>query len=179
MQFKESLSEACGECRCRFCNTTFCTSQFSCKTRQEVVLCLFRCQNGNRRKYAECIRRKEDNFLSSRSRGNRTYNVVNMINRIGNTGIFCYALIVKINLSVFIQCNIFQKCVTFDCIIDIRFGFFIQVNNLCIASAFKVKYTVIIPAVFVITNKETFRVCGKCCLTCTGKTEEDSGILAV
>ena len=32
---------------------------------------------------------------------------------------------------------------------------------------------------FVITDEETFRICGKCCLTCSGKTEEDSCVLTV
>ena len=77
-----------------------------------------------------------------------------MINWIRYTCIFCYALICKVNLSFCIQCNVLKKSVAFDCIVDIWFGFFIQVNNFCVASTFKVEYAVVIPAMFVITNKE-------------------------
>ena len=31
----------------------------------------------------------------------------------------------------------------------------------------------------VITDQETFRVCGKSCFTCSGKSEEDSGVFTV
>ena len=31
----------------------------------------------------------------------------------------------------------------------------------------------------VITDQKTLRICGKCCLTCSGKTEEDCCVLSV
>ena len=43
--------------------------------------------------------------------------------------------------------------------VDIRFRFLIKVDNLSVASAFKVEYTVVIPAVFVITDEKSLRVC--------------------
>src|SRR5699024_8648210 len=48
-----------------------------------------------------------------------------------------------------------------------------------IASSLEVEYAVVIPAVLVITDEQSLRVCGKSCLTCSGKAEEDSCILAV
>ena len=179
MQFQECLAEACGEGRCRLGDTTFCTGQFCGEAGQEVVLCLLRSQDRYRRKYAECVSGEEDNFLSCRSCGYRTNDVLNMIDRIRYTSILCNALIVEINLSVFIYCNILKKSVTFDSIVDIWLRLFVQVDNLCIAAAFEVEYAVVIPAVLVITDQKTFRVCGKSCLTCSGKSEEDSCVLAV
>ena len=90
-----------------------------------------------------------------------------MVNWIRYTSVFCNALISKINLTISIKCYILKKSVTLDCIVDIRFRIFIKVDNLSIASTFKVEYTVIIPAVFIITDEETLRICRKCCLTCT------------
>ena len=68
---KECLSEASGECRSWLCDSTLCTCKLSCKSRQEVVLCLLRCQNRYWRKYTECICRKEDNVLSCWCRRNQ------------------------------------------------------------------------------------------------------------
>ena len=60
-------------------------------------------------------------------------------------------------MPFFVQSNVLKQSVTFDCIVDIRFGFFVQVDNFCIASAFEVEYAVVIPAVLVITDQKTFR----------------------
>ena len=99
--------------------------------------------------------------------------------RQGYTCILCHALIVEINLAFRIKGNVLKQSVALNCIVDIRLGFFIQIDNLSVAAAFEVEYAVVIPAVLVITDQETLRVCGKCGLACSGKSEEDSGILAV
>ena len=179
MQLKECLSEASGESRSRLSDTALCTSKLCCESRQEVVLCLLRCQDRYWRKYAECICGQEDNVLCCRCRRDRANNVLNVIDRVRYTGVLGYALVCEIDLAVCIQSNVLKKCVTLDCIVDIRLGILVKVDNLGIASTLEVEYTVVIPAVLVITDQKTLRVCGKCCLTCTGKTEEDSGILAV
>ena len=90
-----------------------------------------------------------------------------MVDRVRYTSILCYALVSEINLSVLIQCNILKKSVTNDCIVDIRLRFFVKVDNLSIASTFKVEYSVVIPAMLVITDEESLRICGKCSLTCS------------
>ena len=82
-----------------------------------------------------------------------------MINRIRYTCILSYALVIKINLAVSIKCNILQKSIASDCIVDVRLRILIQVDDLCIASALEVKYAVVIPAVLVITDKKTLGVC--------------------
>ena len=102
-----------------------------------------------------------------------------MVDRIRYTGVFGYALICEIDLSVCVERYVLKKSVTFDRIVDIRFRILVQVDNLCVASTFEVEYTVVIPAVLVITDQKTLRVCGKSSLTGTGKTKEDSGIFAV
>ena len=88
-----------------------------------------------------------------------------MVDRIRYTGVFGYALICEIDLSVCVECYVLKKSVTFDRIVDIRFRILVQVDNLCVASTFEVEYSVVIPAVLVITDQKTLRVCGKCCLT--------------
>ena len=171
MQFKECLSEASRECRCRLCDSTLCTSKFSCESRQEIVLSLSSCQDRYWRKYSESVCGQEDYVLSCRCRRNRANDVFNVVDRIRYTSILCYALISEINLSFCIKCYVLKKSVTFDRIVDVRLRFFVKVDNFSVASAFEVEYTVVIPAVLVITDQETFRVCGKSCFTCSGKTE--------
>src|SRR5699024_2709616 len=74
---------------------------------------------------------------------------------------------------------VFKQSVSLDCIVDVRLGLFVQVDNFCVASAFEVEYSVVIPAVLVITDQKTFRVCGQSCFTCSGKAEEDCCVFTV
>ena len=82
-----------------------------------------------------------------------------MVDWVRNTGVFCYALISEVNLTVCIKSNVFKESVSLNCVVDIRFRFLIKVDNLSVAAAFKVEYTVVIPAVFVITDEKSLRVC--------------------
>ena len=179
MQFQECLTEASGEGRSWLCDTTLCTSQFCCETRQEVVLSLLWSQYRYWRKYAECICRQEDNVLRCGSRRDRANNVLNMIDRVGYTGVLGYALISEIDLAFSIQGNVLKQCITSDSVVDIRLRLFIQVDNLRIAAALEVEYTVVIPAVLVITDEKTLRVCRQSCFSCSGKTKEDSCVLSL
>ena len=90
---------------------------------------------------------------------NRFYDIFDVINRIRNTCIFSYALICKINLTVGSDSNIFKQSVTFDGVINIRFAFFIKIDNFCIASAFIVEHAFIVPTVFIVSDQQTFRIC--------------------
>ena len=179
MQFQECLSEASGECWCRLCDSTLCTSKFCCKARKEVVLCLLWCQNRYWRQYAESICRQENNFFCCRSGRNRANNILDVVDRVRNTSVLCYALICKVDFSFRIKSYVLEKGIAFDCIVDVWLRLFVKVDNFCIASAFEVEYTIVIPAVLVITDKKTFRVCGKCSFSCSGKTEEDCCVFAV
>ena len=138
------------ECWCRLCDSTFCTSKFCCKSGQEVVFCLFRCQNRYRRKYSECICRQEDYVFSSRCSGYRTNNLFDVIDRVRYTSILCYALVVEVDLSVFIQCYVLKKSISLDRIVNVRLRVFVKVDNFCIASALEVEDTVVIPAMLEI-----------------------------
>ena len=77
-----------------------------------------------------------------------------MVDRIRNTSVFSCALISEINLTVSINSNVFKQSVTFDSSVDIGFAFFIQVDNLSVATTFVVKYTFVIPSVFVVTDQQ-------------------------
>ena len=179
MKFKECLSETSWECRCWLCNSTLCTCKLSCKSWEEVILCLLRWKNRYRWENSKCICWKEDNILCCWCRRDRTNNVLDMIDRIRNTSVLCYALIIEINLTIFVKCNILKKSISLDSIVDVRLWLFVKVDNLSVTSTFKVEYTLVIPAVLIITDKKSLRVCRKCCLTCSWKTEEDCCILTV
>ena len=64
-------------------------------------------------------------------------------------------------------------------VVDVGLGILVQVDNLSVASAFKVEYAIVIPAVLIITDQQTLRICRQSGLTCTGQTEEDCGVLTV
>jgi len=102
-----------------------------------------------------------------------------VVDRIRNTSVLCNALVCEIDLSIRIQCYVLKKSVTLDRIVDVRLRFLVEVDNFCIASAFKVEYTVVIPTVLIITDQKTLRIGRKCCLTCSGKTEEDSSVFTI
>ena len=102
-----------------------------------------------------------------------------MVDRIRYTSILGYALIIEVNFAFCINSNVLKQSVTSDRIVDIRLRLFVQVDNFCIAAALEVEYSVVVPAVLVITDQETFRVCGKCCFSCSGKSKEDCSVLTV
>ena len=89
------------------------------------------------------------------------------------------ALLENVTLDADGKIDFADKSVTFDRIVDIRLRLFVKVDNLCIAAALEVEYSVVIPAMLIITDQKTLRICGKCSLTCSGKSEEDCGVLTV
>ena len=84
-----------------------------------------------------------------------------MVDRVRYTSILCNALIIEVDLSVLVQSNVLKKSVALNCIVDIWLRFFVEVDNFSVASALEVEYAVVIPAVLVITDQETLRICGK------------------
>ena len=100
-----------------------------------------------------------------------------MFDRIGNTRVLGNTLIGKVDLSFSVNGYIFQKRVSFDRVVNIRLGVFIEVYNFCVAAAFEVEYAVVIPAVFVISDQQSLRVGRESRFSGSGKTEEDRGVL--
>ena len=102
-----------------------------------------------------------------------------MVDWVRYTCILCYTLVLEINLSIISNCNVLKKSISSDCVVDIRLRLFVKTDNLSVASTLEVEYAVVIPAVLVISDKKTLRICRKCCLTCSLKTEEDCCVLSV
>ena len=147
MQFQECLSEASGEGRGRLGDSALGSCKLGCETGQEIILGLFRSQDGDRRKNSESVSRQEDNTLGCRASGDWSYDVLNMVDRVGYTGVLGNALVSEIALSVLIQGNVLKQSVSLDRVVDIRFGFLVKVDNLGVASALKVEDAAVIPAV--------------------------------
>ena len=171
MQFQECLTEASGEGRGRLGDAALGASQLSSEAGQEVVLGLLRSQDGNRRQYAECVSRQEDNVLCCRCRGYRAYDVFDMVDRVRYTGVLGDTLVSEINLAFCINGYVLQQSVALDCIVDIRLGFLIQVDNLCIAAALEVEYAVVIPAMLVVADQQTLRVSVRVRAVCRCRTD--------
>ena len=180
MQLKECLAEASRECRSWLCDTTLCTCQLSCETREEVVLCLLWSQDRYWRQHAECVSREEDNVLSLWACAlavNLLSNLLNVVDRIRYTSVLSNALVSEVNLAVSSYCNVLQQSVALDSTIDIRLVLLRKVDNLSIAATLEVEDTFVVPTVLVVTDEQTLWIGRKSCLTCARQTEEDSGIL--
>ena len=84
-----------------------------------------------------------NNLFCVRTFRYRLNDVFNVIDRIRNASIFCYALICEVNSTVSSNCYVFQQSIAFDSVVDIRFAFFVQVDNLSIATTFvRVSYPI-------------------------------------
>ena len=90
-----------------------------------------------------------------------------MGDRIANTSVFSYSLVSEVNLAVSINSYVLEECVALDSAVDIGLAFLVEVDNLCLATTFVVEHTVVVPAVFVITDELTLRVGREGSLTST------------
>ena len=158
MQLEECLAEASREGRSRLCNTALCTGQLGCETREEVILGLLRAQDRYWRQYSEGISREEDNVLGSRTCRYRSYDLLDVVDRIRDTGVLSNALVGEVNLAVSVYSNVLEEGVTTDSVVDIGLRVLVEVDNLGLAAAFAVEYALVVPAVLVVTDKETLRI---------------------
>ncbi len=101
------------------------------------------------------------------------------VDGIAYAGVLCNALVGEIDFAFCVNGNIFQKGVAADSIVDIGFAFFVEVDNLGIAATLEVEHAVIVPAVFVITDEQTFGIGRQCGLTGAAETEEDSCVFTL
>ena len=129
MQLQECLAEASGESRSRLGNSALSSCKLCSEAGQEVVLGLLRCQDGYRRKYAECICRQEDYVVRSRAVRDRLNDLLNVIDRIRYTGVLGNALVCEIDLAVLINSNVLKKSISSDCTVDVRLSFLVKVDT--------------------------------------------------
>ena len=81
-----------------------------------------------------------------------------MIDRVGYTGVLGNALVVEVDDAVLVNGNVLEEGVAPDGSVDIRFRLLVELDDLCIAAAFEVEDTLVVPAVLVVTDEETLRV---------------------
>ena len=162
VQLQECLAEACGECRSGLCDAALCSCQLSCEAAQEVVLSLLRCQNRDGRQYAESIRAQEDHVVSCRACRDRVDlldDVLNVLDRIGNTSVLGNALVSEIDLAFSVYSNVLKKSISSDSVVDVGLGFLVEVDDLCIAAALEVVNAFVVPAVLVIADQQSLGIC--------------------
>ena len=92
---------------------------------------------------------------------NRLDDVLDVVDRIRNTGVLSYGLVGEVNLAVCVNGYVLEKGVVSDCVVNIRLALLGKVDNLCVAAAFEVEDAVIIPAVLIIADKLTLRIGGE------------------
>ena len=102
-----------------------------------------------------------------------------MVDGVGNAGVLGNALVSEVDVALGIQGNVLKQSVALDGVVDIRLGFFVQVDDLSIAAALEVKDAVVVPAVLIVADQQALRVGGQGGLAGAGQAEEDGGVLAV
>ena len=81
-----------------------------------------------------------------------------MIDRVGNAGVLGNALVVEVDFAFCIDGDVLEEGVATDCIVEVRFRLLVELDDLCVAAAFEVEDTLVVPAVLVVTDEETLRV---------------------
>ena len=102
-----------------------------------------------------------------------------MVDRVADTGVLGDALVVEVDLAVFVNSYVLEEGVATDSIVNVRLGLLVQLDHLCIATAFEVEDTLVVPSVLVVADELALRIGGKCGLAGSGETEENGGVLAV
>ncbi|CCK04198.1 hypothetical protein BN129_2956 [Cronobacter sakazakii 701] len=172
MKHQERRAETGREGRGRLGHAALGARQFRRKAGEEVILRLAGRQARYRRQNAERIGGQENNFRRVARFRHRLHDVIDVVNRVGDAGVFGFRGIVKIDAAVVTHGDVFQQRVAANGVIDIRLSFFGEANGFGIAAAFEVKHAVIVPAVFVIANKAAFRIGGKRRLAGAGEAKE-------
>ena len=178
MEAEEGSAEAGRESGGRFGDTALCTGQFRGEARQEVILGLLGSQDGNGGQNAESVSRQEDNVLGGGTVAARG-DLLDVVDGVGHAGVLGHRLVGEVDFALVVYGNVLQESVATDGVIDVGFGFLVEVDNLGIAAALIVEDAVVVPAVFVVADKQTLGVGGKGGFAGSGQTEEDGGVLAV
>ena len=173
MKRQEGTTEASREGRHRFRDTEFGTGNLGGVTGQEVVFGLLVSKDRHGRQYTISVIRQEDHFLGIRATGDGFDDVFDVVHRIRDTRVLRSRRITKLALALFVHDHVFKQCVTTNGVINVGFMHRIQIDHLCIATAFVIEDTFIVPTVFVVTDQEALRVSRQRRLTRTGQTEED------
>ena len=147
--------------------------------RSKQRLRLLSVQDRNRRQDTESISTQEDNLLCSGTLALRTLDVLDVVDRIRNTGVLRNALISEVYIALSVNGNVLKQSVTCDSAVDVRLSFLIEVDDLSIAATLEVEDTLVVPSVLIITDQLTLRISRQRGLTCTRETEEDSSVLTV
>ena len=82
-----------------------------------------------------------------------------MVDWVRYTSILCNTLVCEVDLTVCIYSYVLKKSISSDCVVDIRLRILVKIDNLSVASTLEVEYAVVIPAVLIITDEKTLRIC--------------------
>ncbi len=81
-----------------------------------------------------------------------------MVDRVRYTGVLSHTLVSEIDLAVIVNCDILEKRITTDSVVNIGLALLVEIDNFCIAATLEVEDAVVVPAVLVVTDKQTLRV---------------------
>ena len=106
----------------------------------------------------------------------RLHDIVDVINRIGDAGVLCFAAVGVINAAIFAHDHVFQQRIAADGAVDLRLSLLRKVDGFSVATALEVKHAIIVPAVLIIADQLAVRIGGECGFAGAGEAEEDRHI---
>ena len=171
MHWHERFTKASREGRLWLLDTDFCSGNLCSITRDEVVGCLFWRETRNRWKNTKGVAGQEDDVLRVTAAGIHG-TVVDEFDWIGAARVLCFADIGEVGHTVSIENNVLKNGSLADRMEDIRLFFLTEINAFGITSPLNVKDSIISPAVFIIPNQASVRVCRKGRLPCSGKSKK-------
>ena len=136
-----------------FGHAAFHSSHFGGKAGQKMILGGGIIKNRYRRQNAKSIRRQKQYMFGVTGFGYRADDIVDMVDRVRHPGIQRQAGIAEINFAVGINHHIFEQRIAANRPVNFRFIGFIEVACFGVAATLKVENTVIVPAMFIITNQ--------------------------
>src|SRR5690606_25524996 len=173
VQAQEGRAEAGGEGGGGLGDAALGARQLGGEAGQEVVLGLVRGDLGYRRQHAEGVGGEEDHFAGVAGLGDRLYDVVDVVDRVGHPGVLGAGGVVEVDLAIGVDGDILQQGIAADGVVDIRLVFLAEVDGLGVAAALEVENAVVIPAVLVVTDQLALGVGGEGGLAGAGEAEED------
>ena len=161
VQQQEGCAETGGEGRLRGHDAALGAGQLGGVAAQVVVHGLLLVEDGDGRQHAESVGREEDDLARVRAAGNRTHDVVDVVNRVGDTGVLGLLGGVEVDIAFRIHNEVLQQRIATDGVEDVGLFLLTEVDALRVAAALEVEDAVVVPAVLVVADEGAVRVGGE------------------
>lgn len=142
---------------------------------EEVLHGLFGGELADRREDSESIGGEEDDvFGMSANTGNAR--AIDEFDWVRAAGVFGDRFVIVIGGVIFVEIDVFEHRSEPDCVEDLWFFFFGEVDTFSVASTFKVEDSGVGPTVLIVADEVAIWVGGDGCFSGSGEPKEEGGI---